>query len=400
MRRAAALVALLLVPATASAADPPTITSPEAIVVDAQTGDVAYSKAAGQPRPIASTTKLMTALLTLEHKGLGDVVTAPRYRAAPAEVVLGLQRGQEIKEADLLRALLVISANDSAVALATHIAGDVPTFVNQMNRRAQQLGLKSTHYANPIGLDEAGNYSSARDLAALTRVLRKYKIFRRTVNTNTLTLGTGPNRNVLTNRNTLLADYPWIDGVKTGYTSQAGNVLVASGSKRDVHLISVVIGASSREVRNAESIELLKYGFTKYRLARAVVAGRRMARVPVRDRPGADLPVIAEKSVRKVKRINEDFTYDQQLPKDVAGPIRYGQRIGKLVVKLRGHEVATVPLTAGLEIPKASTARRTQDFITQPWTLIVLGVILAIAAVLSQRRPPARAERVPGDVAE
>ncbi len=395
MRRVAVLVALLLVPATASAADRPTIASPEAIVVDAQTGDVAYSKDADQSRPIASTTKLMTALLTLEHKGLSDVVTAPRYRAAPAEVVLGLQKGQQIKEADLLRALLVISANDSAVALATHIAGDVPTFVNEMNRRAQQLGLENTHYANPIGLDQQGNYSSARDLATLTRTLRKYRIFRRTVNTNQLTLRTGPNRSLLTNRNTLLAQYPWIDGVKTGYTSGAGNVLVASGSKRDVHLISVVIGASSKLARNDESVELLKYGFTKYRLARAVVAGNRMASVPIRNRPGADLPVIAGRTVRKVKRVTEDFTLEEQLPDEVAGPIRYGQRIGKLMVKLRGRTIATVPLTAGLEIPKASTARRTQDFVTQPWTLIVLGAILAIAALLSQRRPVKRREEEP-----
>ncbi len=390
MKRVAVVLALLL-PATASAAERPVIAAPEAIVVDAQTGDVAFSKDPDDRRPIASTTKLMTALLTLEHGGLRDTVTAPRYRAAPAEVVLGLTKGEQIKEIDLLRALLVISANDSAVALATHIGGDVPTFVNEMNRRAQQLGLSNTHYANPIGLDDPGNYSSARDLARLTRTLRKYKVFRHIVNTNSLTLASGTNHNTLVNRNTLLAEYPWIDGVKTGYTSSAGNVLVASGTKRGVHLIAVVIGATSKAARNQQAVQLLTYGFTKYRLARTrAVAGARMASVPIRNRPGADLPVVAESSVRKVKRVTEDFTYEQQLPKSVAGPIRYGQPIGKLIVKLRGRKVATVPLTADLEIPKASAARRTQDFVTQPWTLIVVGAILVIAALLTQRRPPPR----------
>lgn len=397
-RRLLAVALALLLPATASAAGRPDVAVPEAIVVDAQTGDVAFSKDADARRPIASTTKLMTALLTLEQGDLGDTVTAPRYRAGPAEVVLGLTKGEEIKEADLLRALLVISANDSAVALATHVGGDVPTFVNMMNRRAQQLGLKNTHYANPIGLDDPANYSSARDLATLTRTLRKYKIFRRTVNTNQLTLKTGPNHGVLTNRNTLLADYPWIDGVKTGYTSSAGNVLVASGTKRGVHLISVVIGAASKQSRNDQSVQLLNYGFTKYRLARATVAGARLASVPIRYRPGAELPLVAETTKRRVKRVTEDFTYEQQVPRDVAGPIRFRQRIGRVIVKLRGRQVAAVALTAALEVPEASPGRRAQDVLTRPWTLIVLGAILVVAALLTQRRQPAR--RTGGKAAE
>lgn len=393
---ALALAALLIPVAAARAAQRPEIASPQAIVVDAQTGDVAFSKDADTRRPIASTTKLMTALLTLEHGGLKETVTAPRYRGAPAEIVLGLSKGEKITEADLLRALLVISANDAAVALATHVAGSVPAFVERMNERAQQLGLSNTSFANPIGLDDPQNYSSARDLAKLTRALRKYRIFRRTVGANQLALRSGDNRSLLTNRNTLLAAYPWIDGVKTGYTSGAGDVLVASGTKRKVRLISVVLGASSRAARNEESVRLLNFGFTKYRLSRAVRAGKRMASVPIRDRPGADLPVIAERSVRKVKRVTEEFTYTQRLPEDIAGPVSYGQRVGKLEVRLRGRRVATVPLIAALEVPKASAARRTQDLITQPWTLIVLGALLVAAALLSQRRSSARVTRGEG----
>ncbi|MEA2124115.1 MAG: hypothetical protein QOI80_897 [Solirubrobacteraceae bacterium] len=394
-RRALAtvLAALAAAPAAAQAASPPDIASPEAIVIEPRSGDVAYSKDPDTRRPIASTTKLMTALLTLEHGGLQDMVTAPRYRAASGESVIGLIRGEQITEADLLRGLLVYSANDAAVALADHVAGNVPSFVRMMNRRAQELGLDNTHYANPVGLDETGNYSTARDLATLTLALRKHRFFRRTVNTNSLTLTSGAHERTLVNRNTLLADYPWIDGVKTGYTSQAGNVLVTSGTKRGVHLISVVIGAASKLARNDESLRLLDYAFPKFRVSRAIVAGDRVATIPIDNRPGAELPVVASRTVARVKRRNEKFAFHASVPRHVAGPIHRGEKIGELAVLLRGRPVARVPLTAALEIPKASAARRAQNFLTRPWTLVVLGIILVLAALLSQRRPASRPRR-------
>lgn len=377
-------------PAASAAA--PVIAAPEGIVVEAGSGDVAYAKDADGRRPIASTTKLMTALLTLEKGGLKDVVVAPRYRGAPAESLMRppLAAGEHIAEADLLRGLLVFSANDAAVALATDVGGSVPSFVRLMNRRAQELGLKNTHYQNPIGLDAPGHYSSARDLATLTRALRRFGFFRRTVNTNQLTLKSGAVSRSLTNKNTLLAGYPWVDGVKTGYTAQAGNVLVASGTKRGVHLISVVVGAPDKAARDAESVELLNYGFSKYRLARAVVRGDEVAKVPIRHRAGADLPLLAARTVRKVVRRGKGFSYVQTIPRIVDGPVHYGDRVGRLVVSLEGRPFASVPLTAGLEVPAAGLGRRTQDFLTRPWTLAVVGALLLVLAAVARRRPPSR----------
>jgi D-alanyl-D-alanine carboxypeptidase (penicillin-binding protein 5/6) len=383
----ALVIALVLAAPAAASAKPPKIAAPEAILVEPQSGDVVYSKDPDTRRPIASTTKLMTALLTLEHGGLSETVTAPRYRAFPTEVLLGLVKGEEMSEADVLRGLLIISANDAAVALAVHVAGSVPSFVRMMNRRAQELGLENTHYANPIGLDDPANYSSARDLATLTLALRKKRFFRHTVNRETETVTSNLRTRTLSNRNTLLFDYPWVDGVKTGYTSQAGNVLVASGEKRGVHMVSVVIGASSKASRNEQSVDLLNYGFPRYKVARATVAGDRWDTVPIDNRPGAELPVIPSRTVRKVIRKGERFEYRADLPEHVPGPIHFGDRIGKLTVLLRDEPVAVVPLTAALEVPKASAARRTQDFLTRPWTLVVLGVILIAAALLSRRRP-------------
>ncbi len=332
----------------------------------------------------------MTALLTLEEAELDDIVTAPRYQAAAGESVLPppLIAGERITVADLLRGLLVVSANDAAVALADHVAGSVPSFVRMMNRRAQQLGLENTHYANPIGLDDPGNYSTARDLAALTRALRKFRFFRTTVRSRTVTLESGARTRFLRNRNTLLTQHGWVTGVKTGFTRAAGNVLVASGRrKRGVKLISVVIGASTADERNGESVNLLNYGFTQYVRRTALRKGRPYGSgVPVTNRPGAVLPVVAGRTVRQVVRKNEDFQIEVQVPDEVAGPISSGDRIGTAVVRLDGEPIDTVPLNAALDIPQASGARQVQDVLTQPWILVVFGVILVVVALLTQRR--------------
>jgi D-alanyl-D-alanine carboxypeptidase (penicillin-binding protein 5/6) len=391
----AAAHALAAPAAPAVAAAPPAISAPSAIVVDASTGDVAYAKAPDQKRPIASTTKLMTALLALEDGGLSEMVPAARYRASPAESAIHLVPGERLTEADLLRALLVYSANDAAETIAEHLAGSEASFVRQMNRRAQQLGLHNTHYANPIGLDEAGNYSTARDLAKLTLVLRKNRFFRRTVNSTRVTLRSGRVPRTLYNRNTLLSQAQWVDGVKTGHTSQAGDVLVASGSKRGVHLVSVVLGTASKALRNSDSLKLLNYGFTRYHRVRAVVRGDVVARVPIEHRAGAVLPLVASRTVHKVKRPRDRFTYKTVgVPDSIDGPVHYGKRIGRLEISLEGRRVASVPLTAALEVPDAGLGRRTQDFLTTPWTLAVLGAALLIAAAAgSRRRPPPRDER-------
>jgi serine-type D-Ala-D-Ala carboxypeptidase (penicillin-binding protein 5/6) len=390
------LAALALLTPAAQAAPPP-IAAPSAIVIEASTGDVTYARQPDQKRAIASTTKLMTALLALEAGGLQDVVTAGRYRAAPAESQIRLQVGERMTEADLLRALLVASANDAAETIAEHVAGSEAAFVRRMNRRAQQLGLKNTHYANPIGLDAPGNYSTARDLVTLTRTLRKHRFFRRTVNLDTVTLKSGRTTRTLANRNTLLDQASWVDGVKTGHTTQAGDVLVASGSKRGVRLISAVLGEPSKTQRNADSLALLNYGFGKYVRVRAVASGDTVTRVPIEHRSGAVLPLVASKTVHQVKRPKERFSYRPTgVPASVAGPIHYGQRIGTLEVFRHGKRVASVPLTAGLEVPKVSAARKAQDALTTPWTLLVLGlVLLVVALVASRRRPPSQDERPP-----
>lgn len=381
------IAAVMLLPAAAHAQRAPAITAPAGIVVEATTGDVAWQKEADTRRSIASTTKLMTALVVLEEADLDAVVNAPRYRATSTlESVMGLVPGERITIRDLLRGLLVDSANDAAYALALKVGGTVPQFVRRMNERAQELGLENTSFANPIGLDDPDNYSTARDLAALTLVLRKNALFREIVDSETITLESGARPRTLENTNTLLGDQAWVDGVKTGQTSSAGEVLVASGRRGGIPIVTVVMGAETKELRDSESLELLTYGFGRYERYRAVTEDELVRELPIVDRDGAELRVIAARSITRITRKGAVVDEEITLPEKVEGPISYRQKLGELVLRVGDRQVARVPLVSALSVPKAGTARKLQNLLLGPWTLLVLGAILLGATYRTQRR--------------
>ncbi len=275
-----ALAALVIVlalgaarPAPAAAAAP-TVRAPAGILVEPATGDVVWSRSARERRSIASTTKLMTALLTLERMRLGQTVTATRYRGLAVESVIGLRAGERLTVADLLRGLLLASANDAAATLAARVAGSRTAFVRLMNRRARELGLRDTHYSNPIGLDGAGNYSSAEDLVKLTLILRRNEFFRRVTNLPRATLDSGSRVRTIVNRNVLVRNVPAVNGVKTGHTSRAGYVLVGSASRDGVTVISAVLGDPTEAARDSDSLALLRYGLGRYRRVDRGAPGR------------------------------------------------------------------------------------------------------------------------------
>ena len=248
-------------------------TAQAAIVVDGVDGTVMFAKRPDAERAIASTTKLMTALLSLEEAKPGDVFTAPGYDAMPAESRINLRAGERMTVHDLLEALLLESANDAAVDLAENIAGSREAFVEQMNERAGELGLDHTSYANPIGLDDPGNYSSARDLATLARTLLRNRRFARIVDSPEATLESGSHVRVVQNRNDLVAAYPWVNGVKTGYTTNAGNVLVGSAARGPrARVISVVMGEPTEAARDADTLTLLRWGLDRFSRVRVVAA--------------------------------------------------------------------------------------------------------------------------------
>jgi D-alanyl-D-alanine carboxypeptidase (penicillin-binding protein 5/6) len=293
--------------------------------------------------------------------------------------------------ADLLRGLLLESANDAAVTLAEEIGGSRAGFVRMMNRRARELDLVGTRYANPIGLDDPRNRSTARDLVRLTLELRRYAFFRRVVNRTRVTLASGDRPRTVQNRNTLLRRNAWMSGVKTGHTRQAGYVLVGSGRRepRGIELISVVLGAPSEAARNADTLALLEWGFDQFR--RVTVLRRWEVRsgwhVPIRYRRGAELDLAAGRTVRRVVREGRDpglSVHTPRLPAEVEGPLRRGQAVAVVEVREHGRRVATVPLVAANGVPDAGLVQRTKDWFTRPGALLLVAAAL-VASVLVAR---------------
>ncbi len=205
-----------------------------------------------------------------------------------------------MKVSDLMRGLLLESGNDAAVTLAEGVSGSRKKFVREMNRRARGLELKNTHFANEIGLDEEGNYSSARDLVTLAKVLRTNAFFKKVVDTPVGTLKSGDHERTFRNRNKLVSRYSWVNGVKTGHTRGAGYVLVGSGSKNGIQLITAVLGTDGEAARDSDTMALLNWALPKFQRIRAVVEGKVMAKVPIRDRQGATLSLAPDRTVRRI----------------------------------------------------------------------------------------------------
>jgi D-alanyl-D-alanine carboxypeptidase (penicillin-binding protein 5/6) len=389
-----AAVAVLLLAAPAQAAERPCpdfVQAPSAIVIETSTGEVACSRNADERRSIASTTKLMTALLTLERAKLSDTFTAARYFPGPAESRIQLQSGERMTVRDLMRGLLVESANDAAVTLAEGVAGSRRAFVKAMNRRAQELKLTNTHYANPIGLDEAGNYSSARDLVRLATVLRTNRFFRTTVDRAVVRLTSGNRERVFDNRNDLVKRYRWINGVKSGHTSQAGYVLVGSGrDDRRVQVVSAVLGTPSLAARDDATLKLLDWGRKQFQRVTVLKAGDELERVPISYRRGAELSLVAQHSVRRV--VPKGHRDDPQprvtgVPDEVDGPIVAGQSFGTIEIVQNGRVVERQPLVAASSVPGADLEQKAKSWFTGPIAILLLfGALAGTVLVARQLR--------------
>ena len=385
---AAVLAAAAPASAAAATAPPPRVPSAQAaIVVDARDGTVLFAKKPDAERSIASTTKLMTALLSLEEAKPRDVFTAPAYSAAPAESRINLREGERMTVEDLLEALLLESATDAAVALAGNLAGSTDVFVEEMNDRADELGLDHTSYANPIGLDEPGNHSSARDLATLAGVLLRNPRFARIVDMPSATLESGARPRVVANRNDLVAAYPWVSGVKTGYTLEAGNVLVGSAERgRRARVISVVLGEPTEAARDQDTLTLLRWGLGRFSRVRVLDPDRALARADIKYRDES-ARLVPRRGVVLTVRDGQRLRREVNAPDELDGPIAAGERVGSVTVLVDGRPVRRVALVTASEVPGAGTLRVLVSVLGVPLTLLIAVAILlaAILAILRVR---------------
>jgi D-alanyl-D-alanine carboxypeptidase (penicillin-binding protein 5/6) len=378
-------VALVAGPAGAAAPPPRVPDADAAIVVDGRDGDVMFSKRAGERRQIASTTKLMTALLTLERTRPRQVMTAADYDAAPVESQIGLRPGERMTVRDLLEALMLESANDAAATLAEGIAGSQSAFVAEMNDRAGELGLEDTSYANPIGFDDPLNYSTARDLATLALGLMRRPRFARVADMPVAELDSGARPRVIDNRNTLIASHPFVTGVKTGHTLGAGYVLVgAARGAGGAKVISVVMGEPNEASRDADTLRLLRWGLDRFQRVRVLERTRPLARADIeyRDEEAALVPARpAVVTLRDGERVRRRV----RAPDELEGPLPRGRRVGSVTVLVDGEPVRRVPLVTAAEVPGAGTLRVLISVLGVPLTVLLVLAILLGAALLALR---------------
>ena len=363
---AALVTALLLLPGIAQADELPmkaeapiTLTSPSAILCEASTGQVIFEKNADERRPVASVNKVMTILLTLEAVDEGRVSLEDQLTVSPRAASMGgsqafLDAGERYKLSELLKTVIVASANDSAVALAEHLAGTEESFVRLMNTRAEELGLTNTHYANCTGLPAQEHYTTARDVAKLSAQLDLHPIYYRY---STIWMDEIKHRGgrvtSLTNTNRLIRFYPGCDGYKTGSTNEARYCVSATAKKEGMRLIAVVLGTPAGQTRFDEARAMLEYGFANVQLVTPIAQGQALdMTVPVRLGGRDEVSVLSGGTCSLLERRGEKnaLSLEAALVEKVNAPVYAGDVLGEIRVKRGDEVVAVVPAVAGEDV--------------------------------------------------
>jgi D-alanyl-D-alanine carboxypeptidase len=350
----ALLVALFLV-APAHAARVPPVDATSYLVLDAKTGDVLASRNPHKQVAIASLTKLMTVLLTLQHAKLGSVVTVAPSAASVGESSIDLHAGEKLTVHDLLEGALIQSANDAAYALAAYGGdGNVASFVQEMNAKARALHLRDTRYVRPDGLDAPGEHSSAADVTKLARLLMERQTVRQIVRKQTADIAGG---RVLHTWNDLLGTFPGVIGVKTGHTDLAGWCQVALVRRNGVSVYVTILGSPSRTQRDADLAALLRWGLSRYRVE-SVISGGRTYALAQTGYGRAPLHLVAPARVRRTVRVDHSLTARVVAPAVVSMPVRAGQRLGTIRVFEGKRLIATRPLVAAHAVSRPGVAAR------------------------------------------
>ena len=242
----------------------PTINSRAAIVYDRNSGTILFKKNENEKRKMASTTKIMTAIVVIENSNLDDIVTISSKAAGTGGSRLGLHTNDKISVRDLVYGLMLCSGNDAAVALAEYVGNNISGFADLMNKKCTELNLSSTHFVTPHGLDNEEHYTTAYELAVITNYALKNNTFRNFVSTKNYTITINNHPKNLSNTNELLGNLDGVYGVKTGFTNGANRCLVTSIKRNNLDLICIVLGADTKKDRTKDSIELIEYAFNNF----------------------------------------------------------------------------------------------------------------------------------------
>jgi len=333
-----------------------TVSSRAAVLIDASTATVLFGKNEHQRRDPASTTKVMTAILALELGRPDDIVTVSSQAAWTQGSSLYLKPGDRLRLDELVKGVLMCSGNDGSVAIAEHIAGSVSRFAEMMTLRAKQLGARNSSFRNPHGLTAVNHYSTAYDLAMITRHALAYPEFCSAVSATTDTMTYEDSRvQQLHNTNRMLWSYPGADGVKTGTTSAAGPCLIASATRDSWQLIAVVMASSSRW---SDAERLLEYGFSSFVRKQLALKGSPIAEVSIAGGRNEKVRAVAERDLLVTVRKEHEGLIELHVdvPDLVTAPVRVGSKIGELIAEIDGVEIGSVNLIAGESVRRRGLA--------------------------------------------
>jgi len=341
------------------------VNAKSAILMDAGTGRVLYEKNSHDKLPPASITKIMTMLLAMEaldnnQISLKDKVTISERASSMGGSQLYLEPGEEKTVEQLLKGIAIASANDACVALAEHIAGTEELFIKRMNERAKELGMNNTQFMNTNGLPQEGHYTTAHDIALMSKELLKHPTIHKwlTIWMSTMMVGKGDKSTLeLTNTNRLIKTYPGANGIKTGFTQEAQYCLSASATRNNLTLISVILGSPHSTIRFNESKKLLDYGFATFSAVDITRKGEVIKEVVVEKGKSNKVNVIAEKDFKALVKKGEENNIQKEiiLPKSIKAPFESNQKVGEIIVKNSdGNEIGKVNLITESNVDKAN----------------------------------------------
>ena len=347
-----------------------------AILIEASTGEILYQKNANEKLAPASMTKIMSLILIMENIENGnlkwnDVVVVSKNASSMGGSQIFLETNEMMTVEDLVKGICIASGNDATVALAEKNAGTEKAFVKLMNDKAKSLGLKNTNFVNATGLDAEGHYSTAYDMSVMARELVRHEKILEFSSIYEDYLRKNTSKSFwLVNTNRLVKFYSYIDGLKTGYTKNAGYCLTATGQKRNMRLISVVMGEESSDKRSTDTLAMLDYGFNMYSINTVVSKKNSLGNVPVNlgKKENVDIKVVKDINILNNSQKGERNINYELITNNITAPVKVGDVVGKIKVYEDGKYMYTEDVTVAFDVDKASIwkilIRNIKDIIT------------------------------------
>lgn len=365
-----------IVESAATPINEPQINARSAIIYDRSTKQIIWGKNEMEKRAMASTTKIMTAIVVLENANLDDVVAISKKAAGTGGSRLKIRTEDKITVRDLLYGLMLRSGNDAAVALAEHVGESVEGFAGLMNKKAEQIGLKNTHFVTPHGLDDENHYTTAYELAILTDYALENSTFKKIVNTKSTQIRINENPMNIYNTNELLGVLPGVDGIKTGFTNNAGRCLVTSCTREKNQIITVVLGCDTKKQRTSDSTKLIEYAYKNYKRIdieqmvkkefenwKQINENRIYINKAKNEKMELELGSIEKKVIPIKNDKQKDINFEINVIYNFEAPVDKNSKIGNIVIKNKDSVIEIVDIICANNIEKKTISDYIVEFI-------------------------------------